>query len=100
ASDVYIGNLSVEAALLSFIEEGREERARVREELLQQREQFREHQEQVKQQFKAHQERMDELGQRMDRTEREVHNIAQAMRTMAKRMDARFSALEAAVRPL
>jgi hypothetical protein len=69
ASEVYIGNLTVEASILSLAEQAKEDRAQIKAILT-----------------------------RMDQTEREIHTIAQAMMAMAQRMDARIGTLEQAAR--
>ena len=95
ASEVYIGNHTVEARLLLLSEEAKEDRAQIRAILARM--------DQTDQQFHAKmQEMRDEMRgmtQRMNQTEQDIHNIAQAMMAMAQRMDARITALEHAARP-
>jgi hypothetical protein len=76
ASEVYIGNLTVEASILSLAEQAKEDRAQAKEDRAQ----------------------IKIILARMDQTEREIHTIAQAMMAMAQRMDARIGALEQAAR--
>ena len=70
ASEVYLGNLTVEAHILSLAEQAKEDRA----------------------QMKA-------ILTRMDQTEREIRIIAQAMMSMAQRMDERLRVVEQAALP-
>jgi hypothetical protein len=88
ASEVYVGNVTVEARLLANDER-----------FLQLAEQAERRWEQTQAQMAQVNARMDATLERMDRTEREIHAIAQAMMTMAQRMDARLSAVEQAVKP-
>jgi phage-related minor tail protein len=85
ASEVYVGNITVEASLLALAEQAKESRAQADKD----REQARLDREQ-------HREDMNAIFARMDRTEREIHMIAQAMMAMARRTDARLGALESA----
>jgi len=102
ASEVYIGNTTVEARLLLLSEEAKEDRVQAREDRAQIKA-ILARMDQTDQQFHAKmQEMRDEMRgmtQRMDQTEQDIRTIASAMMAMAQRMDARISTLEHAAQP-
>jgi hypothetical protein len=81
ASEVFIGNMTVEGSILALAEQAKVDREQAKVD---------------REQAKIDREQIKAILARMDQTEREIHVIAQAMMTMAQRMDARIGVLEKA----
>ena len=92
ASEIYIGNMTLEGTLLALTEQAKEARVEMRE----MREEMRASREQAdKDREQARLER-EQIYARMDQHEREIQALAQGMMSMADRTDKRLGKLEKA----